>query len=66
MTLRTFVRRTRLAASAEAAYRWHARPGALERLSPPWDPPIVESRSGGIEDEGARVVLRLAEVVPNH
>ena len=59
MTRRTFVRRTRLAASAEAAYRWHARPGALERLSPPWDPPIVESRSGGIEDEGARVVLRV-------
>lgn len=56
---RSFVRRARLEASAEEAYRWHAREGALERLSPPWDPPVVESRSGGIGDEGARVVLRV-------
>lgn len=59
MTRRTFVRRTRLAAPASEAYLWHARPGAFERLSPPWDPPVVESRTGGIEDEGARVVLRV-------
>jgi uncharacterized protein (TIGR01777 family) len=59
MTRRTFVKRSRLEASAEEAFRWHARPGALERLSPPWDPPVVESRTGGIEDEGARVVLRV-------
>jgi hypothetical protein len=59
MRRRSFVRRTRLEAPAEEAYRWHSREGALERLSPPWDPPVVESRSGGIEDEGARVVLRV-------
>lgn len=59
MTRRSFVRRTLLEAPAEDVYRWHARPGAFERLCPPWDPPSVESRSGGIEDEGARVVLRL-------
>jgi len=58
-TRRTFVGRCRLPASAEEAYRWHARDGALERLSPPWDPPLVESRTGGIEDEGSRVVLRV-------
>jgi hypothetical protein len=56
---RVFERRTRLAASAAQVYDWHARPGAFERLSPPWDAPIVESRSGGIADEGARVVLRV-------
>jgi hypothetical protein len=59
VTRRTFVKRSRLEASAEEVYRWHARAGALERLSPPWDPPIVESRTGGIEDEGARVALRV-------
>ncbi|HYN01302.1 MAG TPA: TIGR01777 family oxidoreductase [Vicinamibacteria bacterium] len=59
MTHRSFVRRTRLEATAEEAFRWHARPGAFERLNPPWDPAVVESRSGGIEDEGARVVLRV-------
>jgi uncharacterized protein (TIGR01777 family) len=59
MTRRTFVKRSLLPASADEVFRWHARPGALERLSPPWDPAIVESRTGGIEDEGARVVLRV-------
>lgn len=54
-----FERRCRIEAPAEEVYRWHARPGAFERLSPPWDPPRVESRADGIEDEGARVVLRL-------
>ncbi|MFN8093356.1 MAG: TIGR01777 family oxidoreductase [Vicinamibacteria bacterium] len=59
MPRHVFVRRSRIAAPAEAVYRWHARPGALERLSPPWDPPVVEARTGTIEDEGARVVLRV-------
>jgi uncharacterized protein (TIGR01777 family) len=59
VTPRTFVRRSRLPVSADEAYRWHARAGALERLTPPWSRAAVESRSGGIEDEGARVVLRV-------
>lgn len=53
------MRRSRLEAPADEVYRWHARAGALERLSPPWTRAAVESRSGGIEDEGARVVLRV-------
>ncbi len=60
MTRRTFSRRTRLEAPADEVFRWHARPGAFERLNPPWDPATVESRTGGIEDEGARVVLRVS------
>jgi hypothetical protein len=59
MTRRTFAKRSRIEASADEVFRWHARPGALERLSPPWDPTVVESRNGGIEDNGARVVLRV-------
>ena len=54
-----FVRGSRIEAAAGDVYRWHARPGAFERLNPPWDPAVVESRSGGIEDEGSRVVLRV-------
>jgi uncharacterized protein (TIGR01777 family) len=38
---------------------WHVRPGALERLVPPWDAPRVLERSGGIDHDGARVVLRM-------
>jgi uncharacterized protein (TIGR01777 family) len=59
VTRRTFVRRTRLAVPADEVYRWHARPGAFERLNPPFDPAVVESRRGGIGEEGARVVLRV-------
>ncbi len=53
-----FQRRSRIAAPAEAVFAWHARPGALERLVPPWERVAVEERAGGIED-GARVVLRV-------
>jgi len=53
-----FERRTPLPVAAHEAFRWHARPGALERLTPPWAPVEVEERTGGIEP-GGRVVLRL-------
>ncbi|WP_428389568.1 TIGR01777 family oxidoreductase [Mucisphaera sp.] len=44
--------------SAEELYAWHARPGAFERLTPPWQRVEVLRRSGGIED-GARIDLRI-------
>lgn len=53
-----FVRRTRIGAPAEEVFRWHARPGALERLTPPFAPVEVAEREGGIAD-GARVVLKI-------
>jgi uncharacterized protein (TIGR01777 family) len=43
-------------ASADALFAWHERPGALERLTPPWSPVTVLERDGGIRD-GGRVVL---------
>src|SRR5262245_19774812 len=58
MVVRTFVRRTALPHPAERVFAWHARPGALERLTPPFAPADVVERTGGIEP-GARVVLRL-------
>lgn len=53
-----FVHRSRVQAPADMAFAWHARPGALERLTPPWAAIDVVERQGGIED-GARVVLRI-------
>ena len=44
--------------SREEVFRWHTRPGALERLTPPWEAVRVVRRTGGIED-GGRVVLRV-------
>lgn len=39
-------------------YDWHARPGALERLLPPWEKTTVLSRRGGIEP-GGEVLLKM-------
>lgn len=48
----------RLPVSAAEAFAWHERPGAFERLSPPWQSVRVVERRGGIRD-GARVTLDL-------
>src|SRR5688500_12369463 len=37
-------RTSTLPASAEEASAWHARPGALERLTPPWERAEVAAR----------------------
>ena len=44
--------------SAQAVYDWHSRPGAFQRLAPPWDSVQLIEHTGGIED-GARAVLEL-------
>nr|WP_321465415.1 TIGR01777 family oxidoreductase [uncultured Desulfobulbus sp.] len=44
--------------TARELYDWHSRPGALERLIPPWENTQVIKRSGTI-DPGGEVVLRL-------
>ncbi|MCG6956264.1 MAG: TIGR01777 family oxidoreductase, partial [Gemmatimonadetes bacterium] len=42
------------------AFAWHERPGALQRLIPPWANVDVEKQEGGVRD-GATVVLRVRE-----
>lgn len=54
----TFTKRSRIEAPADEVFHWHARPGAFERLTPPWEHVEIEERRGGIED-GARLVLRM-------
>jgi hypothetical protein len=46
-----------IGAPAETVFDWHARPGAFERLTPPWAPVRLEHFEG-IED-GDRAVLSL-------
>ncbi|HSR40619.1 MAG TPA: TIGR01777 family oxidoreductase [Longimicrobiales bacterium] len=53
-----FRHRSVLPHSAEDVYRWHARPGAFERLLPPWESVRVLERTGGLE-EGTRLLLRI-------
>ena len=42
----------------EEVFSWHERPGALERLTPPWANVDVEHKDPGVRD-GATVVLRV-------
>lgn len=51
-------RRTSLPVPAHEAFAWHTRPGALERLAPPWERVEVVERHGGVEN-GGRTVLRI-------
>ncbi|MFT7668463.1 MAG: ligand-binding SRPBCC domain-containing protein [Planctomycetota bacterium] len=54
-----FLTRSKLSATAEEVYLWHMLPDALERLTPPWEPVEVESKTGPIDEEGALVTIRL-------
>ena len=58
MKTQVFVRRVRIPAPAAQVFSWHARPGALQRLNPPWAPAEIVWQSGGIEN-GAEVHLRV-------
>jgi ligand-binding SRPBCC domain-containing protein len=53
-----FVRGSHIEAPAEKVFEWHARPGALERLTPPWERAEVIEPAPGIRD-GARGALRV-------
>lgn len=57
MKAEMFVKTTRLDAPAADVFRWHERPGAFERLVPPWERVDVLARDGGLRN-GTRVTLR--------
>lgn len=48
---------------ADEVFAWHTRPGALERLSPPWRG-VEILRSSGISSPGSEVELRLRVLGP--
>ena len=53
-----FDARSRMPVTASELFAWHAREGALERLTPPWETTELVERSGEGIREGARVVMR--------
>ncbi len=57
-----FLRRTRIDASAEEVFRWHAEPGALQSLIPPWERVEVEEEGGIREGAEARLRVRLGPI----
>nr|MCU0623172.1 NAD-dependent epimerase/dehydratase family protein [Gemmatimonadaceae bacterium] len=58
-----FSRQHRMPVPASELFAWHERPGAFERLNPPWDPVRVVARSGGIRD-GDRATVRVSFAGP--
>lgn len=54
----SFVMRTRIAAPAEFVFHWHARPGALEELTPPWEHLEILEHAPGLQN-GARGAFRV-------
>jgi hypothetical protein len=56
-------RRTPLPVSAEAAFAWHARPGALERLTPPWLRIEVLERAALVDGSTARLRIHCGPFV---
>ena len=58
MKTNIFKKRSQINAPVEEVFKWHARPGAIERLSPPWDPLEVIHSSGGIHI-GAEVTMKM-------
>lgn len=52
----TFHKETTLPVPVEEAFAWHERPGALERLLPPWERVRIIERRGGIRDGDATVL----------
>ena len=54
-----FLKRSCFSVSAERLFNWHAEPGALERLTPPWERVRVIRRTGTIRDVGSRVEIQV-------
>jgi len=57
MSTQTFTKTSSFRRPVREVFAWHERPGALERLTPPWEKIEVLQRTGGIHD-GGRVTLQ--------
>ena len=53
-----FERHVSLQVDCAKAFAWHTRPGAFQRLTPPWEPVQLVSQQGGIGN-GGTVVMRI-------
>ena len=56
--METFEFQSEIDAPAEEVFNWHTRPGAFQRLAPPWQRIELIEQTNGIA-EGSQVVFRL-------
>lgn len=61
--MEVFEKRSEMPVSADELYRWHMRPGAFERLVPPWQNVEVLEQPEALE-EGARLVMKVSVAGP--
>ncbi len=54
MKQKTFIQKSVISTTAKDSFSWHERPGALQRLTPPWQNMRVTSQTGDIKT-GTRV-----------
>lgn len=62
MSSKIFERSLQLPVDAAEAFAWHARPGALDRLIPPWESVQIADRGEGIRD--GSIVKLVANIGP--
>jgi uncharacterized protein (TIGR01777 family) len=55
-----FEKRSEMPVSASELFAWHERPGAFQRLSPPWESIRVLEQTGGVRD-GGRLAMEIAK-----
>ena len=60
MKTHEFTKRSRIEAPASAVFAWFARPGAFERLAPPWEPVRVIARTGTAPQIGSRTEFNVS------
>ncbi|MBF0396805.1 MAG: TIGR01777 family protein [Desulfobacterales bacterium] len=60
MKKETFIKRSVISAPLEEVFKWHSRSGALERLSPPWEPLIIISPPKGIL-KGSKALMKIKQ-----
>jgi ligand-binding SRPBCC domain-containing protein len=53
-----FIKQTEIPASPETVFAWHEEPGAVERLTPPWEKIEMIERAENLQ-VGARVVFKV-------
>ncbi len=54
-----YIKRTKVNAPIEHVFKWHARDGAIQRLTPPWAPLKMIKRKGHGIDKGVRVTFEI-------
>lgn len=53
--MKVFTRKLHIPVPVESLFAWHARNGAIQRLTPPWAPLTLKWRRGNGIDKGVRV-----------